>query len=85
MERGLCAYCHIRPVRFPRRKYCDEHAKISSLLWKRRHRQQWKASGDPYWTESWKNKTDDERRAYFRDYMRRYRLRRRSDCRALDE
>jgi hypothetical protein len=77
MSRGLCFYCHTRPILPPKRKYCDAHSRVASVVWKREHRRQWKALGDRYWLADWKHKTDEERRAYFRAYMRAYRLKRR--------
>src|SRR5436309_13625120 len=85
---GLCQHCHIRLISGRKRKYCAEHSLLASILWKRRHRRLWKAAGDKYWLSDWKNKTEGERRAYFRTYMREYRRgtrRRRPDLRALEE
>jgi hypothetical protein len=76
MERPLCAYCHTRPLMGRGRKYCPEDGPKASVIWKREHRRAWKASGDKYWLADWKHKTSEERRAYFRDYMRKYRRRR---------
>jgi len=76
MDRGLCSYCRQNPVVGRNRKYCPDHARQASAIWKREHRRVWKAAGDKYWLDEWKNKTPEERRAYFRDYMREWRRRR---------
>jgi hypothetical protein len=76
MERPLCAYCRINPIIGRGRKYCPDHGRQASAIWKREHRRIWKASGDKYWRADWKNKTPEERRAYSRNYMREYRERR---------
>ena len=75
MDRGLCRYCHQNPIVGRRRKYCPEHARNASTILKRQYRRDWKAQGDKYWLTDWKS--DEERRAYFRTYMRRYRQARR--------
>jgi hypothetical protein len=75
MDRGLCNFCHLAPITGRKRKYCDLHSKLASTLWKRKHRRAWKDAGDKYWEADWKQKTADERRAYFRTYMREYRKR----------
>ena len=75
MDRGLCVFCQLAPVTGRKRKYCDQHSSLASTIWKRKHRSVWKALGDPYWIADWKNKTPEERRAYFREYMRKYRKR----------
>lgn len=76
MDRGLCRHCHENPIVGRRRKYCPEHARTASILWKREHRRRWKAAGDKYWLDDWKHKTPEGRREYFRTYMREYRRRR---------
>ena len=76
MKRGLCIFCHIAPITGRNRKYCAEHSRLASTLWKRTHRRLWKAAGDKYWLADWNHKTPDERRSYFREYMREYRRRR---------
>jgi len=73
MDKGLCIFCHLTPVTGRNRKYCKEHSRLASTLWKRRHRRIWKLAGDQYWLIDWKNKAPEERRAYFRAYMRQYR------------
>jgi hypothetical protein len=75
MDRGLCIFCHLAPVTGRKRKYCDEHSNLASMIWKRQHRRTWKAAGDKYWLSDWKHQTPEERRAYFRTYMRKYRQR----------
>jgi hypothetical protein len=77
VEQGPCHYCHQAPVSGRKRKYCDEHSREASAIWKREHRRLWKAQGDKYWVSEWKSPED--RRAYFRTYMRGYRRRRRRE------
>jgi hypothetical protein len=76
VDERLCLHCFLRPVVGRKRKFCDEHASQASAIWKRAHRRLWKAQGDKYWLADWKS--PEERRAYFRTYMRAYRLRKRS-------
>jgi hypothetical protein len=76
MERRLCSYCNTNPIVGRGRKYCPDHTRQASTIWKRKHRRLWKALGDKYWLADWKHKTPEERRAYFRNYMRAYRRRR---------
>ncbi len=73
MERDLCQHCHSAPVTGRKRKYCVQHSRSASAIWKRAHRRLWKAQGDKYWLADWKS--PEERRAYFRAYMRAYRHR----------
>ena len=82
-KRGKCTNCQTAPVTGRKRKYCDRHSSVASALWKRLHRRLWKAAGDKYWLSDWKNKSVEERRAYFRAYMQEYRrgLRRRNRAR----
>ena len=75
--RGLCISCNTAPVVGRARKYCPKHSRQASALWKRAHRRLWKAMGDKYWLADWKHTTSEERRAYFRNYMRSYRQKRR--------
>ena len=62
MDRGLCIYCQLRAVARTKRKYCEEHSRQASALWKRHHRRLWKAAGDKYWLADWKHKTRSEER-----------------------
>lgn len=78
MDRGLCRYCNQNPILGRRRKYCPDHARNASAIWKREFRRQEKAKGEKYWLADWKHATPDERRAYFRNYMRAYRRCRRA-------
>jgi hypothetical protein len=78
MDRGLCICCEAKPIEGRKRKYCAEHSRDASARWKREHRRLWKAQGDRYWLADWKHKTAEERRTYFRLYMREYRQRKRS-------
>lgn len=75
MDRGLCRYCHQNPIVGRRRKYCPDHARNASAIWKRDFRQAEKARGEKYWLSDWTS--DEARRAYFRTYMRRWRRRHR--------
>lgn len=74
MGRAACIVCQ-HPLSVGLRKYCLYHSKLASAIWKRAHRRLWKAAGDSYWLSDWKNRTTEERRAYFRSYMRDYRRR----------
>ena len=71
--RGLCHWCQTAPIVGRKRKYCLEHSRQASVIWKRKYRRLWKAAGDKYWLVDWTNRTPEERRAYFRTYMRAYR------------
>jgi hypothetical protein len=66
VERGLCQHCQTAPVTGRKRKYCDTHSREASAIWKRRH---------PELRGSWKD--PDERKAYYRQYMREYRQKKR--------
>jgi hypothetical protein len=68
VERGLCQHCHTLPVTGRKRKFCDEHSRQASAIWKRKH---------PEWRTPWVT-THEKRRAYFRTYMRGYRRRKRT-------
>ena len=74
MSRKVCVIC-FRPLSGRFRKYCQSHSRLASAIWKRTHRRLWKVSGDRYWLSDWKNRTTEERRTYFRSYMRAYRRR----------
>jgi hypothetical protein len=76
MEQVTCRHCG-QALAGRQRHYCTECGPLASRLWKRAHRRLWKAAGDRYWLTDWKHKTPDERRAYFRTYMRAYRRRQR--------
>jgi hypothetical protein len=67
MRRGLCGYCHLSPIVGRCRKFCTEHSRQASTIWKRLY------PGD---RTDW-NVTPEKRRAYFREYMREYRRRQR--------
>lgn len=71
----MCSACQAKPVAPNRTKYCSDCAASASVLWKRRQRRAWKQSGQKYWRDNWKHKSDQERRAYYRAYMRTYRAR----------
>jgi hypothetical protein len=77
MDRGPCTYCNAAPITGRRRKYCDPHSRQASAIWKREHRRRWKAEGRRYWRED--ARSDEERRGYFRTYMRAWRQRRRTN------
>lgn len=74
----LCSNCRIRIVSPTRKKYCVPCGANASAIWKRRQRRIWNQLGQPYWLDNWKHKTDEERRAYYRNYMRAYRQKARS-------
>ena len=76
MDRHLCIYCETAPVAPGKRKYCDAHSRQASAIWKRAHRRLRKIQGEKYWLAHWKSPED--RRAYFRTYMRDYRTRKRT-------
>jgi len=86
MERGLflCAHCRFKPVTPPKRKYCDDCSPLASTIWKRTHRRLWNAQGDSHWRANWKHKTDEERKAYFREYMRKYRQKKKQQLLSLE-
>lgn len=68
MRQTPCTYDKCpEPIVGRLRKYCRAHSRQASAIWKRQH---------PEWRTPWK-KTDEERRTYFREYMRRYRQRKR--------
>lgn len=69
----VCSACRARPVPPDRRKYCNECGARASALWKRHQRRAWRESGQKYWLDNWKHKPTEERRAYYRRYMRLYR------------
>ncbi len=69
----VCSACQENPVAPGRRKYCTECGAHASVLWKRRQRRAWKRLGQKYWRDNWKHTSDEERCAYFRQYMRAYR------------
>lgn len=72
----LCERCKCRQVPHHRRKYCDKCGTLASTLWKREKRKEWKNAGQRYWLDAWKHVSAEEKRRYFREYMRRYRRRR---------
>jgi hypothetical protein len=74
VEQGPCQHCRTAPVTGRKRKYCDEHSRQASAIWKRRN---------PELRGSWKNPED--RKAYFRTYMREYRRRKRTPKTATPE
>ena len=73
----MCAHCQNNEVASGRRKYCAICGLQASLIWKRQHRQAWREAGERYWRDNWKHVSSTDRRAYFRAYMRVYRLRQR--------
>jgi hypothetical protein len=75
MDCHLCLYCQTAPLAPGKRKYCAEHSRQASAIWKREHRRLWKAQAEKYWLADWPS--PEARRAYFRAYMRSYRLRKR--------
>jgi len=73
----VCSYCQ-KDLPPGKRKYCSTHSNLASVLWKREHRRLWKQKGEKYWLSDWKSKSHEERKEYFRRYMRNYRRRRSS-------
>lgn len=71
----VCCHCQSRPISGRKRKYCDVCSSEASAIWKRAQRARWSRSGEKYWRADWHS--DEQRRVYFREYMRRYRQRRR--------
>jgi hypothetical protein len=74
-----CTGCGRGVVHPPKRKYCDNCSRQASAAWKRKHRHlfsiRWRhdPAGPPPWMDGWR--TPEERRAYYRDYMRKWRKR----------
>lgn len=75
-----CRIC-ATPLTGRQRKFCAAHSSQASILWKREQRRKWAAAGDPYWLSDWKHKSSAERRTYFREYMQKYREKRKEDVR----
>src|SRR5262245_6963241 len=69
----LCHSCEVRRISPRRRKFCDRCGMLASLVWKREKRREWRGLGQKYWLDAWKHVSDEERKAYFRTYMREYR------------
>ena len=67
MSGGLCSYCHLQPIVGRCRKFCPEHSRQASAIYRRLH---------PEWRADW-NVTKEKRQEYFRDYKREYRQLRR--------
>jgi len=88
MRERFCIYCHNRPIPKGNRKYCSVDSKKASALLKQQYREDWKARGERYWEDAWKNSSPEARREYFRLYMREYRKRKRTqtplDCQRLE-
>lgn len=49
-----------RPVPEGFRKYCAEHSRLASQLWKRRERARWARAGQPYYLDRELRETADE-------------------------
>ena len=45
MDRGLCHFCHVKPILGRKRKYCEEHSRLASVLLKRDSRRLSKEQG----------------------------------------
>ncbi len=80
----LCKNCHLRPIPPGHRIYCEQCSSRASAIWKARQRRQWAQDwrahgrvGQPPWLDDWQS--IEVRRTYYRDYMRRWRRRRKSD------
>jgi len=69
---GRCHHCHARPIPPRNRLYCERCSTEASRNWKRRFRDECRSKGVSYRYE-WKD--DERRRAYHREYMRRWRAR----------
>lgn len=83
----VCQHCHTNQVGPRRRIYCDSCGPRASAIWKARNRPQmaelWRRDGkkgSPPWLDHWPS--HDARKAYFRDYMRTWRSRRRAAAKA---
>ncbi len=64
------------PVAKPKRKYCATHSARASAIWKRRFRAELRARGEQTYRDYWES--DEARRAYHREAMRRWRARRKA-------
>lgn len=73
MASRACANCGCSPLPSRHRKYCKYCGSLASVIWKRRLRSSCRARSEPYWRD-WA--PDDVRRAYQREYMRRWRAKR---------
>ena len=73
----MCIICQQREIAVGRRKFCASCGPDASRIWKQRQRRAWRKAGERYWRDNWKHASDAERRAYFRNYMKAYRLRQR--------
>lgn len=76
MHGGFCTICNLQ-LAGRLRKYCRDHSRQASTLLKRQYRRDEKAKSVRYWLEEWAKKTEEERKVYFRNYMRAYRRRKR--------
>lgn len=74
----LCLHCQVQPIPVGHRRYCLVCSRTASARWKREHRRAWTAhwrangrQGQAPWHDGWSSA--DERRAYHRAYMARWR------------
>jgi hypothetical protein len=72
MRAGFCSLCNLQ-LTGRLRKYCRDHSRQASTLLKRQYRRDERAKGPGYWRKEWAKKTEEERKAYFRNYRRRER------------
>ena len=66
-----CQICGTLDVPPRNRKYCRACRSNASARWKRLYRRELAARGETYWRDWWPS--DESRRAYHREYMRRRR------------
>lgn len=76
-----CTNCHTRPIPPRNRRYCSECSPQASRIWKARERRRWAAAwrakgcaGPPPYLDGWSSR--EAYRAYYRQYMRRWRRQR---------
>jgi len=78
----FCRNCKTRTIRPRHRVYCANCSPRASAIWKVRHRRQWieewkvqGRQGPPPYLDGWPS--IEARRAYYREYMRKWRKKRR--------
>lgn len=75
-----CQNCHTNSIPKGNRKYCAACSARASAIWKKQMRAQWRAAWERDGRRGRDPALDDwasaeARRAYYREYMRRYRAR----------